>query len=172
MFKHLLVPLDGGGLGERAVEAAIGLARQLGAAITGFVVEPPVATGGSGHGAWHHVEEMALHQQAAARHAERVLWRFEERADAAGVPFEGVYARARHVDAAIADAARQRGCDMIVMVTHGRGPFGELLFGACTKGVMARSPLPLLVLHPEPPAGRGHDAAAAAGRPGRSLGGH
>jgi nucleotide-binding universal stress UspA family protein len=36
---------------------------------------------------------------------------------------------------------------MIVMVTHGRGPFGELLFGSRTKGVMARSKLPLLVLH-------------------------
>lgn len=169
MFKHLLVPLDGGALGERAMEAGIDLARQLGAAITGFLVEPPATTGGSGHGAWHHVEEMALHQLAAARHAERVLRRFEERAEAAGVIFEGVYARARQVDAAIADAARQRGCDMIVMVTHGRGPFGELLFGACTKGVMARSALPLLVLHPEPPARRGRDAAAAAGRPERLL---
>lgn len=27
---------------------------------------------------------------------------------------------------------------MIVMTTHGRGTLGELLFGAHTKGVMAR----------------------------------
>jgi nucleotide-binding universal stress UspA family protein len=35
---------------------------------------------------------------------------------------------------------------MIVMVTHGRGVFGELLFGSHTKDVMARSKLPLLIL--------------------------
>ncbi|MEQ1806805.1 MAG: universal stress protein [Burkholderiaceae bacterium] len=36
---------------------------------------------------------------------------------------------------------------MIVMATHGRGVFGEILFGSRTKGVMAPSKLPLLVLH-------------------------
>ena len=43
--------------------------------------------------------------------------------------------------------AEESGCDMIVMVTHGRGTFGELLFGSHTKNVLARSKLPLLVLH-------------------------
>jgi nucleotide-binding universal stress UspA family protein len=51
------------------------------------------------------------------------------------------------VEDAIASAAEEHGCDMIVMATHGRGVLGELLFGAHTKGVMARSKLPLLVLH-------------------------
>ena len=36
---------------------------------------------------------------------------------------------------------------MIVMVTHGRGAFGEFLFGSYTKAVLAGSRLPLLVLH-------------------------
>ncbi|HRC37569.1 MAG TPA: universal stress protein, partial [Rubrivivax sp.] len=31
--------------------------------------------------------------------------------------------------------------------THGRGTFGELLFGSHTKTLMARTRLPLLVLH-------------------------
>jgi nucleotide-binding universal stress UspA family protein len=34
-----------------------------------------------------------------------------------------------------------------VMATHGRGAFGELLFGSHTKGVMAKTRLPLFVLH-------------------------
>ena len=63
------------------------------------------------------------------------------------MPFAGVYAVSPQVEAAIADAAVAQGCDLIVMVTQGRGPFGELLFGSHTKGVMARSRLPLLVLH-------------------------
>jgi nucleotide-binding universal stress UspA family protein len=36
---------------------------------------------------------------------------------------------------------------MIVMVTHGRGAFGEFLFGSQTKAVLADSRIPLLVLH-------------------------
>jgi cytochrome c oxidase assembly protein subunit 15 len=38
-------------------------------------------------------------------------------------------------------------CDMIVLVTHGRGAFGEFLFGSQTKAVLAGSRLPLLILH-------------------------
>ncbi|MFN3595547.1 MAG: universal stress protein, partial [Thiobacillaceae bacterium] len=80
-------------------------------------------------------------------HAKQVLARFEERARAAGVAFEGHYEQAPLVDQAIVDAAQARGCDLIVMVTHGRGAFGEFLFGSHTKAVLARSTLPLLVLH-------------------------
>ena len=36
---------------------------------------------------------------------------------------------------------------MIVMVTHGRGPVGEFLFGSHTKKIIARSSLPVFVLH-------------------------
>ena len=36
MFKHLLVPVDGSDLTERAIHASVELAQQLGAAITGF----------------------------------------------------------------------------------------------------------------------------------------
>jgi len=51
------------------------------------------------------------------------------------------------VDDAIVRAAQEFGCDMVVMVTHGRGAFGELLFGSHTKNVLARCKVPLLVLH-------------------------
>jgi nucleotide-binding universal stress UspA family protein len=40
MYKRILVPVDGNELTDRAIEASIELARQLGAAITGFVAEP------------------------------------------------------------------------------------------------------------------------------------
>ena len=53
----------------------------------------------------------------------------------------------RSIDDAIAEAAAESGCDLIVMATHGRGVFGELLFGSHTKAVLARCKVPLLVLH-------------------------
>jgi nucleotide-binding universal stress UspA family protein len=72
---------------------------------------------------------------------------FKAKADAAGVPFAGQYKTTDAVDDAIVAAVQEYGCDMIIMVTHGRGAFGELLFGSHTKNVMSRCKVPLLVLH-------------------------
>ena len=63
------------------------------------------------------------------------------------MPFHGEYKRTDAVDDAIVEAGKVFEADLIVMVTHGRGAFGELLFGSHTKNVMARCKLPLLVLH-------------------------
>ena len=62
-------------------------------------------------------------------------------------PFEGWHDEAPRVHKAIIAAAEARAADMIVMVTHGRGAFGEFLFGSQTKAVLAESQIPLLVLH-------------------------
>lgn len=146
-FKHLLIPVDGSEFAEPAIQAGIDLARQLGASITAFIAEPPTPTPEAGYGAMRYLREIQAHGNATAEHAEHVLAGFERRAAAAGVSFKGVYAQAQQIDKAIADTAREQGCDMIVMVTHGRGLFGTLLFGSQTRGVMALTRLPLLMLH-------------------------
>jgi nucleotide-binding universal stress UspA family protein len=63
------------------------------------------------------------------------------------VPFKGYHDQVARIDRAIIAAAESQGCDMIVMLTHGRGAFGEFLYGSQTKAVLAGSNLPLLVLH-------------------------
>ena len=147
MYRNLLVPVDGSDLSERAMHGSIELARQLGAAITAFVAEPTLPLPDVGRSARQFEIENDLHDARTARHAQEVLSRFEARAREAGVAFSGHHAQAPRVEDAIARAAMEHACDMIVMTTHGRGPFGEFLFGAHTKGVMARSKLPLLILH-------------------------
>lgn len=147
MYQRILVPLDGSDLSDRAIDASIQLAQQLGAAITGFVAEPlpPLPSGPRSRGGFE--EEARAHDAATSAHARDVLDRFEARAHAAGVSFDGYFDQAPRVDRAIIAAAESRGCDMILMVTHGRGAFGEFLFGSQTKAVLAGSKLPLLVLH-------------------------
>ena len=54
--------------------------------------------------------------------------------------------RKREVDEAIAETAQRQGCDLIVMVTHGRHGLSELVYGSHAKGVLSRSKLPLLIL--------------------------
>ena len=147
MYEHILVPVDGSDISERAMDASIELARKLHAAITGFVAEPDTTLPAVGRHPSVVVREMEQAEAAAAAHANAVLQRFGARAKAAGVSFQGHFVRTALVDDAIVQAAEEKHCDMIVMVTHGRGAFGELLFGSHTKNVLARSKLPLLVLH-------------------------
>jgi nucleotide-binding universal stress UspA family protein len=147
MYQRILVPVDGSDLSDRAIAASIDLARQLGAAITGFVAEPVLQLSPSPRSRVLMDDEAREHDAMTEAHAQEVLQRFETCARDAGVPFEGRYDRVPRVDRAIIEAGESYGCDLILMVTHGRGAFGEFLFGSQTKAVLAGSKLPLLVLH-------------------------
>jgi len=145
MYEHLLVPVDGSELSDRAMAASIELARKLGARITGFIAEPfaaPPPGIGLGYGA-----AVTQHDHAVQTHANQVLSRFEQQCREVGVAFTAYTTQAALVEDAIIDAARDRDCDLIVMVTHGRGALGELMWGSHTKNLLSRCKVPLLVLH-------------------------
>lgn len=148
MYTKLLVPLDGAELSTPAMQGSIAFARQLGAGIAAFIAEPTLPLPAVGRPATLVAREQRSHDAQTEAHASGLLEAFEAQARAAGVPYEGHFARTDHIGEAICAAAMDHGCDLIFMVTHGRGPFGELLFGSHTKRVMALSKLPLLVMHP------------------------
>jgi len=136
MIERLLVPIAGEALDTRACAVSIDLARQLGAAIVGFIVEPFTPAAGE-----------SAPDASLQAHARDVLARFEQLAREAGVRFHGVATQSSDVSSAILAAAREHRCDMIVMVTHGRSVIAELLWGSHTREVMSRTELPVLVLH-------------------------
>ena len=147
MFTHLLVPVDGTELSERAAQASIELARKLGARMTAFVAEPLPPLPNMGTNPAVYARDSDAHLARTEQHAREVLDRIAVKAKEQGVECQGKFQRTDSVDAAIVAAAQEFGCDLIVMATHGRGAFGELLFGSHTKNVLAKSKLPLLVLH-------------------------
>jgi nucleotide-binding universal stress UspA family protein len=147
LITHLLVPLDGSEVSERAMRNSVALARQLGARITAFVAEPTAPVSSVGTTALAIAREQELHQARTERHARELLLRFEATARAAGVAFAGHHTCTEQIDEAIVGAAAAHGCDMIVMVTHDRGRLARLLRRSNTAAVMSRSKLPLLVLH-------------------------
>jgi nucleotide-binding universal stress UspA family protein len=146
MFRNLFVPVDGSELTERAMQTSIDLARQLGASVTGFVVEPDVPLPNLGSQMQQYERDAQAHIERTDSHAQALLSAFEAKATEAGVAFRGVSARANGIDQAIVDQANIAGADLIVMATHGRGLLGELLHGSHTKNVLAGSKLPLLVV--------------------------
>src|SRR5262245_8113908 len=147
MYKKLLVPVDGSDLADRAMRESIALARQLGAAIVGFVAEPDMPLPNVGTQPTAYARQRVAREQRSDTRAHELLARFGTLASQAGVAFSGRHAITDRTDEAIVALGQELECDMIVMVTHGRGAFGELLFGSHTKHVLAKSRIPLLVLH-------------------------
>lgn len=147
MFKHLFVPVDGSELSVRAMTSSIELAKSLGARITGFVAEPDLPMSTISTNPTVFTEQVRAYEAKSEAHAQGVLHKFETLAQEAGVAFAADHASAGQIDQAIVEGAERAGADLILMVTHGRGAFGELVFGSHSKSVMSRTKLPLLVLH-------------------------
>lgn len=147
MYKHLFVPVDGSELSHRAMDGSINLAKQLGARITGFVVEPDLPITAATSKTHSLVDQMKENESKNEAHAAALLGQFETRARAADVEFTAHHVTAYLVDQAIMEEAEKAGCDMIVMVTHGRSAIGEFVFGSHTKKIIAKSKLPVFVLH-------------------------
>ena len=144
MVKRLLVPVGDDEASEHAMQAAIGLARQLGVGITGMVLTPilPRPPG------WRAAVAGLPAASACAGDAAlpTPLARFQALARAAGVDFRPHHDPVPRPDSGLIAAAEAQGCDLLVLVAEGRGAFGEFLFGAQDRAVLAGSALPLLVL--------------------------
>ena len=146
MFKRLLVPVDGTDLSTREIDLALELARQLGADVIGFVVEAVAPLPAAAMHLSSYARVVTVYDTRSRDHGNQLLHRFAAAAAQAQVHFNGYVVIDDDVAGAIVQAAAHYRVDMIVMITHGRSVFGELLFGSHTKEVMARSKTPLLVL--------------------------
>jgi nucleotide-binding universal stress UspA family protein len=148
MYEHLLVPVDGSELSHKAMDHAVGLAKMLGASITGFTAEPPLPLLVVEQAAVaYDVATFQEHEKRCEAHAREVLLGFGAKAQAAGVHFDGQFVITDDVQQAIVDMAERQRCDLIVMATHGRHGLDALIHGSLTKSVLAHSRVPLLVVH-------------------------
>jgi nucleotide-binding universal stress UspA family protein len=146
MYKHLFVPVDGSELSHRAMDGSIALALQLGARITGFVVEPEVPITAANSQTENLLDRMKDNESKNEAHASALLGQFEKRSVAAGVEFKAHHVTAYLVSQSIVEEAEKLGCDMIVMVTEGRSRLGKFVFGSHTKDVIIESTMPVFVL--------------------------
>lgn len=145
MYRHLLVPVDGTAFSDNAMRSSVRLACTLAARITGLIVEPEAPLS-SGHSASHYLDMLHEHADEQLQHARKVMSRFAAMAEGEGVPFGGHYVCTSQIEEAIAEIARREGCDLVVMSTHARTGLDGVLKGSRTKGVLARTKLPVLVL--------------------------
>jgi nucleotide-binding universal stress UspA family protein len=142
MFSKLLVATDGSERSLKAIDAAVSLARKLGAPLVGVTaVDAFPDTGGPPEpGAY------ADFQAKASAQARGRLAPIEQAALAAGVPCRVLSHQGGPPWSAILDTADDQSCDAIVMASHGRRGVGALLLASETQYVLAKSTLPVIVV--------------------------
>ena len=143
MYKHVLIPTDGSERSARAITQGIALAALLKARVTAFMATPPIPPIVlEGLPAPVHNEEL---EQNAKDYATRSLAIAAEAAAAAGVPCEAIHIKHDHPWEAIIQAAEQRGCDLIVMASHGRRGIAKFVLGSQATRVLSHSTVPMLI---------------------------
>ena len=144
MYKHILIPTDGSVLSQKAIDHGIELAKPLHAKVTAvtvsepfhvFAVEPSIVT-----------DTPAEYKRHAAALASKYLQAAKDAATTAGVPCDVVQVEHEHPYEAIIDTARKKGCDAIVMASHGRRGVSAIVLGSETVKVLTHSNIPVVVV--------------------------
>jgi nucleotide-binding universal stress UspA family protein len=158
--RRVLVTLDGSALAEAILEPARAVAVALEASLLlARVVLPLMPEYMLGRAVAGTVEP-----EASLAEAERYLDTVASRLRDQGVRVE-THALLGSPISAIVHLADVACADVIAMATHGRGGAARMVLGSVATGVLQRTTVPLLVLHPAVPAApnAADEVAAAAG---------
>jgi nucleotide-binding universal stress UspA family protein len=142
MYKHILIATDGSELADKAVAAGLALARQLKAKVTVVTAIEPWAAMVTGAGAF--AFPVAEYEKAASESAGRILSEVSEAAKREDVACEVVRVNDFPAEGII-ETAKAKGCDLIVMASHGRRGLARALLGSQATRVLTLSPVPVLV---------------------------
>jgi nucleotide-binding universal stress UspA family protein len=143
MYKHILIATDGSDLAGKAVTAGLELAKQLKAKVTAITATEPwyaMVTGDAAAFAFP-VEE---YEKSGAENAARILSAVSAAAKKQDVPCETVHVNDFPAEAII-ETAKTKGCDLIVMSSHGRRGLARVLLGSQAMRVLTLSTVPVLV---------------------------
>ena len=145
MFKNILIPTDGSELSQRAVQTAIALAKLHRARLVGIHVIPDYHLLIAYEGAFDPITEERIEEEAKTR-AESYLAFVRRSAQEAGVQCDTICETSDHPYDAILKAAEGRGCDLIVMTSHGRKGLAAVLLGSETRKVLTHAKIPVLIV--------------------------
>jgi nucleotide-binding universal stress UspA family protein len=143
MYSNILIPTDGSELAGKAVQHGIALAERIGARIIVLTVLPPFHTFTTDA---QMIEDTPDPYKARMqKHAQKTLGAAAQAAQAAGVACETVQVEHEHPYQAIIDTAGSKGCDLIVMASHGRHGMSAIVLGSETVKVLTHCKIPVLV---------------------------
>ena len=143
MYTNILIPTDGSELSSKAVQHGVALAKRIGARVTALTVLPP----------FHALttdtqmleDTLAQYHARMREHADGTLGAVAQAAKKLGVACELIRVEDEHPYRAIIDAAESKGCDLIVMASHGRRGIAAIVLGSETVKVLTHSKIPVLI---------------------------
>jgi nucleotide-binding universal stress UspA family protein len=150
MYANILLSTDGSDVARKGVEHGLALAKALSAKVAVITVTEPLPVDyGSGHASgWiPSKEEADSFDEARKKSAGKVLDEALAMAQHIGISVELLHAPNAYPAAAIIETAKSRGCDLIVMGSHGRSGLAKLFLGSQTSKVLADGSAPVLVVH-------------------------
>jgi nucleotide-binding universal stress UspA family protein len=132
MYTHILIPTDGSELAGKAVQHGVALAKRIGAKVTMLTVLPP--------------DMITTDREMIEIRKERMQKQLDAVAmQTAGVACETIQVEHEHPYQAIIDTADSKGCDLIVMASHGRRGISAIVIGSETVKVLTHCKIPVLV---------------------------
>ena len=146
MYKRILIATDGSALARRAEAQGFSLAKELHAevivvTVTEFWSALELAAKAQ-RGAQHPVEDYEKH---AEKYAQKILADAKNVAAQTGVACDTIHVRDRHPAEGIVETAKARGCDLIVMASHGRRGLQRVLLGGQAAKVLAYSSIAVMI---------------------------
>lgn len=148
MYTHVLIATDGSEYSAKGVGAGLALARGAGAKVTILTVSEPFPAFdlATKLGLFRDQKAIDSYEADCRRLAEAVLAQASEQAGAAGVACETVHVPDSAPARAILDTAGARGCDLIVVASHGRTAFERFLLGSQAARVVQGAATSVLVV--------------------------
>src|SRR5262245_1088027 len=144
MYANILLSTDGSDLARKGVKHDIALAKALNAKVTIITVTESLPVD-----AWGGIpttEEVDGYDGACNQRAGKVLDEARAIAEQIGMSVELLPVPNAPPATAIIETAKSRGCDLIVMASHGRRGLRKLFLGSQTSEVLADGSVPVLVL--------------------------
>ena len=136
-IKKILVPMDGSKNSLRGLDAAIYIARQCHATLTGLYVMPI------------YPKSLLLkpipYEAELAKIARAFLEKAKTRSAQNGIVFNEKIVKG-HVAEVILDFAKEKKIDLIVMGARGMGSVKEVFLGSVSNAVVHKSKIPVLII--------------------------
>ena len=142
LFRNIMVPFDGSSLSKHAFKFALDMAKKYQSKLT--IV---TCIGDYDSGSWYVDNRIAYldfkRQYKAAKLEHK---RLEDITKKSNVPFSSTVLQTPKIANTLANYAKSRKIDLIVMGSHGRTGWSKVILGSVSNGVLHTARCPILVV--------------------------
>ena len=143
MYTHIMIAIDGSELSDLALRHGLAIAKAFGSRVHPVHVTPPWSSLVVGDAVVMYPP--ADYEESMAKSAAKILGAAVDKAVAEGIPCTTQHVTDPQAHKGIVDAAKEHGCDLIVMGSHGRHGLAGLMLGSVATKTVTHAHVPVLI---------------------------